>query len=159
MAKFEIIGPLARYQQHLDLGELKPDPSQRAVVEKLENHFQAIIAAKTAKGVFKLFRGKETGAPKSIYIWGPVGRGKSMLMDLFFESIPLTEKRRVHFHQFMQDIHSQIHTWRVILTGSVLVGSGKSGWKHVFSAISLRDDTAPLCLKSDFGVMIMSGLR
>lgn len=112
MAKFEIIGPLARYQQHLDLGELKSDPSQRAVAEKLENHFQAIVTAKTAKGVFKLFRGKGTGAPKSIYIWGPVGRGKSMLMDLFFESIPLTKKRRVHFYQFMQDIHGQIHAWR-----------------------------------------------
>ncbi|MEE8294765.1 MAG: cell division protein ZapE [Sphingomonadales bacterium] len=133
-----MIGPLARYQQHLDLGELKPDPSQKAVAEKLEDHFQAIIAAKTAKGVFKLFRGKDTGAPKSIYIWGPVGRGKSMLMDLFFESIPLTEKRRVHFHQFMQDIHSQIHTWR---------GAVPEDLKKEIGRKTLGDPIAPLAEK------------
>ena len=138
MAKPEIIGPLAKYQRHLKAGELKPDASQQAVVEKLEKHFQAIISVGSAKEILNVFRDKNKAPPKSIYIWGPVGRGKSMLMDLFFNTVPLPHKRRVHFHQFMQEVHGQIHTWR---------NATPEALKKDISQKTITDPIAPLAKK------------
>lgn len=110
-------GPLSLYQAHLDKGELREDPSQRAVAEKLERLFQAIVRSEDSKRLLGFFNRKNKTTGRSIYIWGPVGRGKSMLMDLFFEAVTDDMKRRVHFHQFMQECHAQIHAWREMTPG------------------------------------------
>lgn len=55
----------------------------------------------------------EEGAPKNVYLHGTVGTGKSFLMDLFYEEITDSEKKRVHFHDFMIDVHQKIHRWRL----------------------------------------------
>jgi len=106
------MAPLARYEALLKKGELKPDASQRLVAKKLDSLFHSLLIDNQKRGFIERFKQREAQAPKSIYIHGPVGRGKSMLMDLFFKAAPNNLKRRVHFHQFMQDIHGQIHTWR-----------------------------------------------
>ena len=94
----------ARYRRALADGALKPDPAQQAAAEKL-----GLLARRLVKyrpGRFSLFGKKE--APRGLYIWGDVGRGKSMLMDLFFEEAPVSPKRRVHFNAFMMDVHARI---------------------------------------------------
>ncbi|MEZ6028651.1 MAG: cell division protein ZapE [Hyphomonadaceae bacterium] len=92
------------YQKRLAASRLSPDPAQAAAVERLDQLAQALSAS---RGWFGGGR-----RPRGLYIWGAVGRGKSMLMDLFFESVSLREKRRVHFHDFMLETHAFIFEWR-----------------------------------------------
>ncbi len=99
-------------------GELRPDEHQGQIITKLQAlHIDLIgYAEKTSKKKNLWNRllpvnGKEN-FPKGLYVYGDVGRGKSMIMDLFFASAPLTSKRRVHFHAFMLELHQAIHDWR-----------------------------------------------
>jgi cell division protein ZapE len=94
------------YARRLAAGQVAPDAAQAAAVDRLD-----ALATQLAGsgGIFPLARRE---APRGIYLWGAVGRGKSMLMDLFLESAPVREKRRVHFHAFMLEIHAFIHAWR-----------------------------------------------
>ncbi len=80
-----------RYRALVSAGELAPDAAQARAVEWLQALEVDLRAYRPGRGVF--LRGK--GAPKGIYLWGDVGRGKSMLVDLFFERVPLRAKRRV----------------------------------------------------------------
>ena len=84
---------------------IRPDPRQAAAVEALAR-LEGDLASHGA-GWFGRPRGQ-----RGLYLWGPVGRGKSMLMDLFFAAAQLTRKRRIHFHHFMQEAHARIHRWR-----------------------------------------------
>jgi len=104
-------GPLGQYLACLEAGELQDDPSQRRVAEILDGLYRT-LGSNRKKGLFSFLNGNEQNTAEGIYIWGPVGRGKSMLMDMFFEAVPLEKKRRVHFHQFMQEVHARIHEWR-----------------------------------------------
>ena len=86
-------------------GALKPDPAQDNAVRQL----QALREKLAEKRGFSLFR----RAPvRGLYIWGDVGRGKTMLMDLFFAAAPGSRKRRAHFNSFMVDVHARIHAQR-----------------------------------------------
>jgi cell division protein ZapE len=92
------------YQQRLTAGLIQPDPAQADAVARLDQ-----LARNLGRhGFLGLGRADTRG----LYIWGGVGRGKSMLMDLFFEAAPLDDKRRVHFHAFMLEIHAFIAMWR-----------------------------------------------
>lgn len=97
----------SRYDRLVKSSRISDDPAQREVLALLEDLAQALEDA-GRRGIFK----KQAATAKSLYIWGAVGRGKSMLMDLFFERAPLANKRRVHFHAFMQDVHARIHDIR-----------------------------------------------
>ena len=90
-------------------GALADDPVQRRAAAELDALLARLSDYDPDGGVFGLFR---DDAPKGLYLWGGVGRGKSMLMDVFFRLAPLTPKRRVHFHAFMADVHRRIHAWR-----------------------------------------------
>jgi cell division protein ZapE len=97
----------AAYQAKLASGELKPDMAQARVVQHLQNLASELANAAAAKAniLSRLFR-KPAAQPMGCYIHGAVGRGKTMLMDLFFESISDVPKRRIHFHAFMQEVHA-----------------------------------------------------
>ena len=91
-------------------GELKPDPEQKAAADTLDR-FAACAVAGDSGFLEKLF-GKRAAKACGVYLWGGVGRGKSMLMDLGFETIELTPKRRTHFAPFMIEVHERLREAR-----------------------------------------------
>ena len=101
------------YDETVQSGTLKSDAAQAAILPELEDLRLWLETQSTAKPSLlqKLMR-KPTAPPKGLYLWGGVGRGKSMLMDLFFANLAITAKRRVHFHAFMQEIHRAMHKVR-----------------------------------------------
>ena len=108
-----------RYDERLALSEIEADSAQRGVAARLGLLQGRLQAAEANGGVFaKLFRSKASAADaRGLYIHGPVGSGKTMLMDLFFEETRFEPKRRVHFHAFMADIHDRIGDARALVPG------------------------------------------
>ena len=104
---------LARYDALLASGELRADPDQRATVIRL-HALAAELDAAPSKGslIWRMLR-KPPAPPRGLYMWGGVGRGKSMLMDLFFDCLQLKARRRVHFHEFMIEVHERLRIERV----------------------------------------------
>ena len=114
-------GPLASYRARLAAGELATDPSQALVAERLQAlwaRLRGYAAEQPAEpGFFGRMFGKRRDDmpedfPHGLYLVGDVGRGKSMLMDLFFDAADVPRKRRTHFHEFMQEVHRRIYAWR-----------------------------------------------
>ena len=99
----------AAYEQRLSSGEMQADAGQTAAVDALDRLETELSDAKTT-GIAALFKKPEP--VRGTYLWGPVGRGKSALMDLFFEVAPVRPKRRVHFHVFMAEVHALVNAWR-----------------------------------------------
>jgi len=97
------------YRARLDQGEIRADPAQAAALAPLVR-LQEDLDGANGGGVLARFRKPE--AQRGVYLWGPVGRGKSMLMDLFYETAPVARKRRTHFHVFMAQTHRLIDAWR-----------------------------------------------
>tara|TARA_R110000850_G_scaffold14218_14_gene45651 strand:+ start:254 stop:1312 length:1059 start_codon:yes stop_codon:yes gene_type:complete len=95
------------YDQRIADGSLTADPAQEAVLPQLDR-IRTTLMNPEKKGFFK----RAPEPPKGLYLWGGVGRGKSMLMDMFAENMGDVPVRRVHFHAFMQEIHSAMHEAR-----------------------------------------------
>ena len=120
-------GPLAAYRARVTAGDLRPDPAQALAAEKLQDLWRRtrgydpkprVQRSNAPNGFLSRFRrakpvDEAPGAvPIGLYLVGEVGRGKSMLMDLFFDTAAVPRKRRIHFHQFMQDAHRRVHLWK-----------------------------------------------
>ncbi|MEG5551214.1 cell division protein ZapE [Enterobacter wuhouensis] len=113
------LSPASRYQHALKEGSHQPDDVQREAVNRLESIYQSLTAqpAETVQGgglkaVFGRFLGKKepqkTPPVRGLYMWGGVGRGKTWLMDMFYQSLPGTRKQRLHFHRFMLRVHEEL---------------------------------------------------
>lgn len=106
-----------RYEALVTSGAIERDPAQEALIVRMKA-LSSLLAEKQLSAKSSplgwLFgrKAQAVEGPKGLYIWGAVGRGKTMLMDLFFESCPIAAKRRVHFHAFMADVHERIHAHR-----------------------------------------------
>ncbi|ABD26761.1 AFG1-like ATPase [Novosphingobium aromaticivorans DSM 12444] len=104
---------LQRYHELVAAGELRPDAEQAAAAARLDT-LQRELEAPAPSGGFlsRLFGSKPPPAPRGLYMWGGVGRGKSMLMDLFHDNLSVPAKRRAHFHEFMLDVHARLREER-----------------------------------------------
>jgi cell division protein ZapE len=105
-------GIVARYEELVAAGELKPDPEQAAAAKRLEALQRELEAPEARGGLFGKLFGKKREIPRGVYMWGGVGRGKSMLMDLFHDTLKIPEKRRIHFHAFMLEVHALLREER-----------------------------------------------
>ena len=91
---------------------IEADPAQKIAAQRLQKFYDQLLAFKAAR------RGKlrklliRPELPRGVWFWGGVGRGKSFLMDCFFDAVPYERKRRVHFHAFMREIHESLRTYR-----------------------------------------------
>lgn len=131
------MGLWADYQRKIAAGELRPDDAQAQVARRLDALAEALqdYDPHPAGLLGRLIGGKNGKAPKGVYIQGEVGRGKTMLMDLFYAAAEIEPKRRVHFHGFMQDIHARLHDAR---------RSAKDPLKDVAKAVA--KEASLLCL-------------
>ena len=104
------------YDDLVAAGDLECDPAQEAALGELDalaRRLHDYTLPGKPNPLKRLFARKpEASHIRGLYIWGAVGRGKTMLMDLFFEAAPVARKRRVHCHAFMADVHARIHAYR-----------------------------------------------
>lgn len=110
---------LDRYEAEIAARGFRSDPAQRRAVARLEVLRRALLDAdrtedRPVRALWRLIAGRRRAIapPRGVYLWGGVGRGKTWIMDLFFQSLPLDRKRRQHFHRFMHEVHAQLREQR-----------------------------------------------
>lgn len=102
--------PLQRYEQAISTDEFSRDEQQYQAMSYLDDVYHALIKnSQEKKGLFSFFK-SEPKPPKGLYMWGGVGRGKTFMMDMFYESLPIKRKMRMHFHHFMKRVHHELNT-------------------------------------------------
>ncbi|MGR9046125.1 MAG: cell division protein ZapE [Gammaproteobacteria bacterium] len=125
------------YQELVDRHKIQYDPAQAEAVKVLQRLMENLLihAVHQRKQGLKLGRKSKNRRCRNLYIFGDVGHGKSMLMDLFYDNCPIEKKRRVHFHTFMLEVHEFSHNWR------------KNGAQDVISALAekIHQQTLLLC--------------
>lgn len=112
-------GLVAAYEAMVVCGGLHRDSAQAAAVQKLDELAAALASYNAAPATFlsTFWPGAREPAPRGLYLYGGVGRGKTLLMDLFFETVSGISKRRLHFHEFMAEVHERIQRGRATTDG------------------------------------------
>ena len=151
----EGLSPLQRYHRDVASGALLADPAQESVMGQLDDLYGRLLARaaeqNTLRARARKLMGRSAAPERGLYIWGGVGRGKTHLVDTFYDSLGLDRKLRVHFHRFMQRVHSALTQY--------------SGAKNPLEVVAddIADEALVLCFDeffvSDIGdAMILGGL-
>ncbi|WP_210493022.1 cell division protein ZapE [Microvirga antarctica] len=161
----------SRYDALVREGAIERDPSQVILLRHLETLAEGLAGYRLARKTSALgwlFGQRNPSPPRGLYVWGSVGRGKTMLMDLFFEALPVQRKRRVHFHAFMADVHERIHAWRTKLKagevkgddpiGPVAVDLSAESWVLCFDEFTVTDIADAMILGRLFTALFAQGV-
>ena len=103
------LSPLQRYEQAISTDEFTPDEQQFEAMSYLDNLYHQLNEGSEQKKSFFSFLKSKPEAPKGLYMWGGVGRGKTWMMDMFYDALTIERKMRQHFHHFMQRVHRELN--------------------------------------------------
>jgi cell division protein ZapE len=134
----------AHYQALVSSGAIEADPAQARAAEAFADLEQRLAGYKPVRkqGLLgRLFADKDEPPPRGLYVHGEVGRGKTMLMDLFFQQSAVTHKRRAHFHEFMAEVHERIHGYRQNIARGEIADADVIG----LTAAAIFDEAWLLC--------------
>lgn len=155
--------PLQRYEKDLLQDGFVADAAQRLAVEKLQSVYEQLNAVDEVKtGLFDRLRGREPRQVrvKGLYFWGGVGRGKTYLMDNFYESLPFEQKMRVHFHRFMRRVHRDLTKYNGVKNPleKVAAGIAKDARVICFDEFFVSDITDAMILGGLMELLFAQGV-
>lgn len=156
-------GPLALYRQRAKRGELSADPAQARAVEALERLYRDLQRATPAhgwRGKVAKITGRRSKPVRGLYLWGSVGRGKTFMMDLFYNALPFPEKRRQHFHRFMATVHERLKQHRNVEDPLELVAEEIASDTRIvcFDELAVTDIADAMLLGTLFAALFARGV-
>jgi len=156
--------PGTEFRQRVAAGLLEPDAAQLPVINELDRLFDELVAAERrsrslAGRCARLF-GKPPARVRGFYLWGSVGRGKTLMMDLFFHCLPFARKKRLHFHRFMASVHDRLRSLRDVENPLETVADGIAAECRVicFDEFAVGDIADAMILGNLFAALFERGV-